>query len=119
MNILGNIVWLLFGGLVEGLGWFLYGCLWCITIVGIPIGIQCFKFAALTMCPFGKEVKIGTGFGNLLLNIVWTVVTGLPMAITNAAWGVLLCCTIVGIPFGLQFFKLAQLSLFPFGSTIE
>lgn len=118
MRFLGNLVWLICGGLFEGLAWFVYGCLWCITIVGIPIGVQCFKFAALTIWPFGKDIKIGTGFGNLILNIIWIIVTGLPMAITNAFWGLVLCCTVVGIPFGLQFFKLAQLSLFPFGSSI-
>lgn len=119
MGILGNIIWFIFGGLIESLIWTIYGILWCCTIVGIPIGVQCFKFARLTLFPFGKEVKVGKGFGNFLLNLIWIVVTGLPMALTNAFWGLLFCVTIVGIPFGLQFFKLAQLSLFPFGSSIE
>ena len=119
MGCLGNLIWLIFGGLVESVGWFLYGCLWCITIVGIPIGVQCFKFAELTLAPFGKEVVIGTGFSNAVLNIIWIAVTGIPMAITNAIWGLVFCCTVVGIPFGLQFFKLAKLSLFPFGAEIN
>ena len=81
--------------------------------------MQCFKFAALSLCPFGKEVVFGGGAGSVLLNILWLVLTGLPMALAHAAWGCLLCVTVIGIPFGLQFFKLARLSLFPFGSQVR
>ena len=119
MGCLGNLLWFLCGGLISGLSWCLAGCLWCITIIGIPVGMQCFKFAALSLCPFGKEVVFGGGAGSVLLNILWLVLTGLPMALAHAAWGCLLCVTVIGIPFGLQFFKLARLSLFPFGSQVR
>ena len=121
MGCLGNLIWFLFGGCLTGLIWFLYGCLWCITIVGIPLGLQCFKFAKLSLFPFGKEVDYGEGIGfvSLLLNIIWIVVTGAEMAITHAVIGVLLCITIVGIPFGKQHFKIALLALLPFGASIE
>lgn len=118
MGCLGNLLWFIFGGWVAGLSWTLAGCLWCITVVGIPVGMQCFKFASLSFFPFEKEVHYGGGAGSLLMNILWLVITGLPMAIEHVLLGVVLCCTIIGIPFGLQHFKLAQLALFPFGSEI-
>ena len=88
-------------------------------IIGIPIGVQCFKFAALSLAPFGKKITIGTRFDNIVLNIFWIILTGVPMAVINALCGVILCITVIGIPFGIQFFKLAQLSLLPFGAKIE
>ena len=118
MTFLGNLLWLLLGGLLTALGFFILGCLWCLSIIGIPIGLQCFKFAKLTLSPFGKEVSCEGGFGDFLLNIVWWFFGGLEMAIGTAAAGLLLCITIVGIPFGLQFFKIAKLSLFPLGAKI-
>ena len=95
------------------------GCLWCITIVGIPIGLQCFKFAELSFFPFGKEVEYGGGAGSLLLNIIWLLVTGIPMALEQVVVGCLFCVTIIGIPFGMQCFKIAKLALMPFGATIR
>lgn len=118
MNLLGNVLWCLLGGLASALSWLVAGCLWCISIVGIPVGLQCFKFASLSLFPFGKQIVYGGGAGSLLLNIVWLVITGLPLAAAHAIWGCLLCVTIVGIPFGMQFFKLARLALFPFGSEV-
>lgn len=119
MGCLGNILWFVFGGAISGLGWCLSGCLWCITIVGIPIGMQCFKFASLSFFPFGKEVVYGGGAGSMLLNILWLLITGLPMAVASAVMGGLLCITIIGIPFGLQHFKIAKLALLPFGADIR
>jgi uncharacterized membrane protein YccF (DUF307 family) len=101
------------------LTWALAGCLWCISIVGIPIGIQCFKFAGLSFFPFGKEIHYGGGAGSMLLNILWLLITGIPLAIVSASFGAVLCITIIGIPFGLQHFKIAKLALMPFGATIE
>ena len=118
MNLLGNILWCLLGGLASALSWFCAGVLWCITIVGIPVGMQCFKFASLSLFPFGKEVVYGGGAPSLLLNIIWLIVTGLPMALAHALWGCALCITIIGIPFGLQYFKIARLALMPFGSRV-
>lgn len=118
MRLLGNILWLILGGFIAGLLWCIAGLLCCITVVGIPLGIQCFKFGALAMCPFGKDVEFGGGAISLLANIIWLVVCGIPMAVASATWGCILCITIIGIPFGKQFFKLAKLSLMPFGARI-
>lgn len=118
MNLIGNILWCLLGGLLSALCWVLAGIFWCITIVGIPVGLQCFKFASLTLCPFGRTIVYGGGAPSLLLNILWLLISGLPMAIGNALMGCLLCITIIGIPFGLQFFKIAKLALMPFGSQV-
>ena len=68
MGCLGNLLWFIFGGCISGLSWCLAGCLWCITIIGIPVGLQCFKFASLSFFPFGKEVSYGGGAGSLILN---------------------------------------------------
>lgn len=118
MSILGNILWFVFGGAISGLSWCLAGVLWCISIVGIPVGIQCFKIAGLTFFPFGKEVVYGGGAGSLLLNVFWIILSGLPLALEHLVFGAILCVTIVGIPFGLQQFKLAKLALMPFGAAV-
>lgn len=119
MGCLGNVLWFVFGGVFSGLSWCLAGLLWCITIVGIPVGMQCFKFASLSFFPFGKEVRYGGGAGSLLLNIIWLIVSGVPLALEHAVFGVLLCITVIGIPFGMQHFKLAQLALMPFGAEVS
>lgn len=118
MRFIGNVIWFIFGGFLSGLGWLAAGLLWCVTIIGIPIGIQCFKFASLSFCPFGKEVIYGGGAMSLFANIIWLMVSGIPMALGNFILGCLWCITIVGIPFGKQFFKIARLSLLPFGATV-
>lgn len=119
MYFLGNIFWFLFGGFVSGLTWLVFGCLWCMTIVGIPIGVQCFKFVGLCFWPFGKEIRYGGGAVSFLANLCWLAFSGLPMAIENAVLGCLWCMTIIGIPFGRQFFKIAKLSLMPFGAEVR
>ena len=118
MGCLGNLLWFVCGGMISGRCWCMAGCLWCITVIGIPIGLQCFKFASLSFFPFGKEVRYGGGAGSFLLNIIWLLVTGLPMALEHALTGLMLCITVIGIPFGLQQFKLAKLALMPFGAEI-
>ncbi len=119
MGCLGNVIWFFAGGLWQGLSWTICGVLWCITIVGIPLGKQCFKFASLAFFPFGKEVCYGGGTASVLANVVWILLSGIPLALGAALNGVLLCCTIVGIPFGLQCFKIAKLALMPFGAQIQ
>ena len=104
MGCLGNLLWFLCGGLISGLSWCLAGCLWCITIIGIPVGMQCFKFASLSFFPFGKEVVYGGGAGSLLLNVIWIIVSGLPLAIEHLAFGAVLCITVIGIPNRYIFF---------------
>lgn len=118
MTFLGNLLWFLFGGLIGGLGWTLAGCLWCITIVGIPVGLQCFKFAGLAFFPFGKESVYGGGTFSVLVNIIWLLLSGLELAIGYVVLGCLWCITILGIPFGKQCFKLAKLALMPFGASV-
>lgn len=118
MGCLGNILWFICGGFLSGLSWIIAGFLCCITVVGVPLGLQCFKFATLSFFPFGKEIYYGDGTINLLANIIWIIFLGIPMAVENALIGILCCITIIGIPFGLQFFKIAKLSLMPFGAYI-
>ena len=118
MGCLGNIIWFLFGGIWQGLGWVLAGLLWCITIVGIPIGMQCFKLAGLAFFPFGKDVVYGGGAMSLIANVLWMLLSGIPLAIAAVLNGLALCISIIGIPFGLQCFKLAKLALSPFGATV-
>ena len=119
MRIFLNILWIIFGGLLSALGWVGTGILYCITIIGIPVGIQCFKLSSISLNPFGKEIRYEGGAGSFLLNVLWFIFGGLEMAIGNFLLGVLLCITIIGIPFGKQFFKIAGLSLRPFGAIVE
>ncbi len=118
MRSLGNFLWFVFGGFLSGLAWLISGFLWCLTVIGIPYGKQCFKFASLSFFPFGKEVVYGGGAVSTLANIFWIIFFGIPMALGNLLTGLLWCVTIIGIPFGRQFFKIARLSLTPFGARI-
>lgn len=119
MNTLGNILWLIFGGLALAVAWAIVGIVLCITIIGIPLGIQAFKMAGLTLTPFGKSVVYGGGVGSLLANIIWVVLVGIWMAIGYVIAGVLNCITVIGVPFGIQSFKMAKLALWPFGAQIQ
>ena len=118
MKTIGNLLWFLFGGLIGGLSWALVGLLWCVTIVGIPIGRQCFKLAGLAFFPFGKEIQYGGGSVSFLVNLVWLLLSGLELAVGYAVLGLLWCVTVVGIPVGKQCFKLAKLALMPFGARV-
>ena len=118
MSCFGNVLWFLFGGLLMGLSWLAVGLLWCVTIVGVPVGMQCFKFAELSFSPFGREIVYGGGVTSFLLNLLWLLCGGLALAAEAAAIGLLLCVAVVGIPFGLQCFKLARLALTPFGASV-
>jgi len=118
MGCLGNIIWTLCGGIWQAIAWGVAGILWCITIIGIPIGLQCFKFASLVFAPFGKDVQYGGGAVSVILNVLWLIISGIPLALCAVLNGLLLCITIIGIPFGLQCFKIAKLALMPFGATV-
>lgn len=121
MNTLGNLMWLLFGGLISAIGYAVGGFVLCCTIIGIPFGLQCFKIAAFVLWPFGRAA-VGTASGggciNVLLNIIWIVCAGWWIALTHLIFGLLLAITIIGIPFARQHFKLIEISLMPFGKTI-
>src|SRR5664279_3643898 len=121
MNFLGNLIWLIFGGLIIAIEYFIGSLILMITIVGIPFGIQTLKMAALAMWPFGRETLVherASGCLYILMNVLWLLTGGLWIAATHALFGVLLCITIIGIPFGLQHFKLTAIALSPFGRDI-
>ncbi|MGL5683438.1 MAG: YccF domain-containing protein [Marinifilaceae bacterium] len=121
MKILGNIIWLLFGGIVIAMEYFLSSLLLFITIIGIPFGLQTMKLGIMALWPFGAEVcDVPEAHGCLstLMNIVWIFIGGIWIALTHLFFGLLLCVTIIGIPWGLQHFKMAGLALTPFGHKI-
>lgn len=119
MRLLGNIMWILFGGLLSAILWFIAGVICCITFIGIPFGIQCFKIASFTIYPFGRDIEIkGFNIGSILGNIIWIIFLGWELFVNHFITGLILCITIIGIPFGKQHFKLARLSIVPFGSKI-
>lgn len=91
MRTIGNILWFIFGGLLGGLAWVFAGCIWCITIIGIPVGLQCFKFATLAFWPFGKEIVYGNGMFSFLVNLIWIVFFGWEMALGNLIVGCIWC----------------------------
>lgn len=121
MNTIGNVIWLIFGGFISALGYVIGGAVLCVTIIGIPFGLQCFKLAAFVLWPFGR-MAVGTqasgGCLTLLLNLIWIVCAGIWIAITHIIFGLILFITIIGIPFARQHFKLIEISLMPFGKTI-
>lgn len=116
-----NLLWIVLGGLVICIEYVIASLLLMITIVGIPFGFQTLKLAMLALCPFGCQVRSCPGDGgclSVLMNIIWIFVGGIWISLSHLAFGVLLCITIIGIPFGLQHFKLAGLALTPFGKEI-
>ena len=117
MKLIGNIIWFILGGLWLGLGWALLGLLLCITIIGIPFGKQCFKAAKLTFAPFGKQVEVHFD-KHSIANILWAIFVGWEIALGYLCSGVLCCITIIGIPLGLQAFKLMKLAFLPFGARV-
>ena len=117
MRTLGNIIWILFGGLLSSIGYFLLGLLWCVTLIGIPFGLQAFKFAKLVLAPFGKRV-VSNFDRHPIGNIIWLILGGFVLSVVHFFVGIIFCLTIIGIPFGLQSFKLAKLSVCPFGATV-
>lgn len=119
MSCIGNIIWIILGGFVNSLVWLFWGILWCLTIIGIPVGLQCFKMARLQLAPFGKEVISTNESGtNFILNILWIIFGGFSLCIANLISAVLLCISIIGIPFAIQSLKIAKLSLMPFGKEV-
>lgn len=119
MRITGNIIWLILGGWIYSLGWFLSGIVWCISVVGIAWGMQCFKYARLFLAPMGLEISYRGGILSGIANVIWLVFFGLPLAAEAFAIGCALCVTIIGIPWGIQCFKIAAFTLSPFGSRIR
>lgn len=122
MNLLLNILWIILGGLLVCLEYIVGSVLLMITIIGIPFGLQSLKLALLALCPFGQRVVSTSSDGgclSVLMNILWIFCGGIWIALTHLAFGVLLCITVIGIPFGMQHFKLAGLALTPFGKAVS
>jgi Predicted membrane protein len=121
MNLIGNIIWIIFGGFLICLEYIVGGLVLCLTIVGIPFGLQLFKLAAASLVPFGTVITnrpSSTGCLYTLMNILWIVFGGIWVALTHLLFGLLLCITIIGIPFGRQHFKLMALAFTPFGKSV-
>lgn len=122
MSAIGNVIWFLLGGFLIFLGYLLGGVLLCLTIVGIPFGIQSFKLAGAVLAPFGKEVvekKHATGALAVVMNVIWIILPGVELAVTHLILAVLLGITIVGLPLAKQHIKLVPLALMPFGRSIR
>ena len=121
MKILGNIIWVVFGGLMLAIEYFILSLILMITIIGIPFGLQTMKMAGLALWPFGKEVRTkekGTGCLSTGMNLLWILFGAWLIALQHAFLGLLFCITIIGIPFGKQHFKLAAIALTPFGREV-
>ncbi|MGE3317009.1 MAG: YccF domain-containing protein [Planctomycetaceae bacterium] len=122
MSLLGNIIWLIFGGFIAGAAHILAGLLFCLTIIGIPFGYQEIKLGVATLVPFGMErVKLEGADSaiNLILNVIWLVVWGWALALNHLFWALVLAITILGIPFAKQHWKLTLLSAWPFGYDLR
>lgn len=122
MSFIGNIIWIVFGGIFIFFQYIFGGIVLCLTIVGIPFGIQCFKFAIVGLAPFGVKITYTSsniGCLSTIMNIIWLIFGGFWIVLTHLLFGLLFCITIVGIPFGLQHFKLMNLAFSPFGKSIS
>ena len=122
MKFIGNILWLLLGGVLISFYYAVVGLLFCLTIIGIPFGLQLFKMAGVALWPFGHNIIPGandTGCLAVVMNIIWIIFGGIEIAILHVWFGIIFCITIIGIPFGLQHFKMALLALAPFGKQIS
>jgi len=121
MNILGNLIWLIFGGIIIAIEYFIGSIILMVTIIGIPFGLETLKMGALAIWPFGRDTRVhprASGCVYILMNVLWLICGGIWIALTHAMFGLLLCMTIIGIPFGLQHFKLTAIALNPFGRDI-
>jgi uncharacterized membrane protein YccF (DUF307 family) len=123
VSVIGNTLWILFGGgLLLFCEYLLGGLVLCLTIIGIPFGVQCIKLSPLALLPFGKEIvhtKSAFGCLSTAMNVVWIVVAGIPLALTHLTFGLLCAITIIGIPFAKQHGKLAAFALTPFGHSVR
>ena len=120
MKTIGNIIWFILCGVWLAIAYVLAGLLACITLIGIPFGIQSFKLAGYVAWPFGRTLTESPGhrFSKGVMNIIWIIVGGLWLAIGHILFGIVLCITILGIPFGIKNFSMAKLAMFPFDYAI-
>ena len=121
MKFFGNVIWLIFGGIIISVEYLISSILLMATIIGIPFGIQTLKLAVLALWPFGSEIRessTNSGCLSSVMNILWIFIGGIWISLTHVLFGILFAITIVGIPFAMQHFKLAGLALTPFGKEI-
>ena len=121
MKLLGNLIWLVFGGIIISVEYLISSVLLMVTIVGIPFGLQTLKLSILALWPFGARIRMkesGSGCLSTLMNLIWIIIGGFWISLTHVFFGVLFAITIVGIPFARQHFKMAGLALTPFGKEI-
>ena len=121
MKLIGNIIWVIFGGLILSLGYLFGGLIFCLTIVGIRFGVQIMRLGMFALWPFGGEVKPTDnvmGCLPVLMNVLWIIFGGIEVALTHLTLGIVFCITIIGIPFGLQHFKLMMYAILPFGHRV-
>ncbi|MEM7029902.1 MAG: YccF domain-containing protein [Chloroflexota bacterium] len=122
MSLVGNIIWLIFGGFFTSVGYIIGGIATCLTIIGIPFGIQSIKLGIATLAPFGKEIVEADNANDtlwIIFNIIWLVLFGWEIALMHIIFAIILGITIIGIPFAKQHIKLIPLSLFPFGRDLR
>ncbi|MGB0369863.1 MAG: YccF domain-containing protein [Opitutales bacterium] len=120
MSTFGNALWIILGGAIISALYLLGGLLLCLTIIGIPFGIQCMKLSILSLLPFGREVhpvKAPMGALSILMNVLWILILGIEIALIHLLLSALFAITIIGLPFAKQHLKLVSLSLLPFGNT--
>jgi len=121
MKLLGNIIWLVFGGILISVEYLIASILLMLTIIGIPFGLQTLKLAVLALWPFGTETRLkpgNPGCFSTLMNVIWILIGGIWISLTHLVFGILFAITIIGLPFALQHFKLAGLALTPFGREV-
>ena len=107
MKFLGNLIWLIFGGLAVAIEYFTAGLALMITIIGIPFGLQAMKLGVLALWPFGSKViktDMAGGCLSTIMNVIWLVFFGFIIALTHLLFGLLLSITIIGLPWGKQHF---------------
>ncbi len=122
MNLLLNIIWLILGGFVVVIAYLLGGILLCITIIGIPFGIQCFKLAGLALMPFGREIREKqppSGALAVIMNVIWIILPGLELAVFHLVMALILALTIIGLPLAAQHLKMTRLAILPFGFEVR
>jgi uncharacterized membrane protein YccF (DUF307 family) len=122
MNLLLNIIWLVFGGFIIVVGYLLGAIILCITLIGIPFGIQCFKLAGLALAPFGREVREKeppSGALAVIMNIIWIILPGLELAVLHLLLALAFGITIIGLPIAAQHLKMTRLALLPFGFEVR
>lgn len=121
MSILLNILWFILGGFLVSLAYILGGIILCITIIGIPFGIQCFKLAILGLAPFGSEIREREPPGgaiSILMNVIWILLPGLELALLHLLFAAFFAITIIGLPFAVQHLKMTRLAILPFGFRV-